>query len=170
MEQVVTKLHHVMLEKNLQENKKDMSINFQKATLEDISALLEIEKTTMGLKTYSGYFTEEEIKYYIKNDVVYFIKKNDEIVGSISYEIKGERHVYLSGLVIKPAFQGQGLAKQAIAKLLEELDRFKVIDLAVHPDNLSAVKLYESFGFVVKDRKEDFFGDGESRLIMVLEK
>ncbi|MFA6422338.1 MAG: GNAT family N-acetyltransferase [Candidatus Buchananbacteria bacterium] len=147
-----------------------MVISLQRVTLEDATTLLEIEKTTAGLKTYSGYFTEEEIKNYINNDIVYFIKKNDEIVGSISYEINDEEHAYESGLVIKPEFQGRGLAKQALAKLLEELSKFKVVDLAVHPDNISALKLYESFGFVIKERKENFFGDGEPRLIMVLEK
>lgn len=158
-----------MSEKKLQENK-DTLISLQRVTLEDVQALLEIEKTTMGLKTYSGYFTEEEIKNYINNDIVYFIKKNDEIVGSISYEIKDEGHAYESGLVVKPEFQGQGLAKQALAKLLEELSKFKLVDLAVHPDNVSAIKLYESAGFVIKERKENFFGDGEPRLIMVLER
>ncbi len=158
-----------MSEKKLQENK-DTSINLQRVTLEDAQALLEIEKTTMGLKTYSGYFTEEEIKNYINSNVVYFIKKNDKIVGSISYEIKDEGHARESGFVIKPEFQGQGLARKALAKLLEELSRFKLVDLAVHPENISALRLYESFGFVVKDRKDNYYGDGEPRLIMVLEK
>jgi ribosomal protein S18 acetylase RimI-like enzyme len=147
-----------------------MSLSLQRVTLEEAQTLLEIEKTTRGLKTYFGYFTEEEIKNYISNDIVYFIKKDDEIVGSISYEIKSEERAYLSGLVIKPEFQGQGLAKQALTRLLEELNRFKVIDLAVHPDNISALKLYESLGFVVKDRKESYYSDGEPRLILVLEK
>ena len=146
-----------------------LEIKLQRATLDDVQTLLEIEKTTIGIKTYSGYFTEEEIKDYIKNTVVYLIKKGNDIAGSISYEIKDENHADLSGLVIKPEFQKQGLAKKALAKLLEELNKFKLIDLVVHPDNVSALKLYESFGFVVKCRKENFYGDGEPRLVMVLE-
>ena len=50
-----------------------MSLNLQRVTLKDAQTLLEIEKTTKGLKTYFGYFTEEEIKNYINNDIVYFI-------------------------------------------------------------------------------------------------
>lgn len=146
-----------------------MSINLQRATLQDVQVLLEIEKTTEGLKTYSGYFTEEEMKNHIINNVVYLIKKDDEIIGSISYRIKDEEHAYESGLVVKPEFQGQGLAKQALAKLLEELKDYKFIDLTVHPDNISALNIYKSFGFTIKERKENFYGDGEPRLIMVLE-
>lgn len=138
-----------------------------KATSKDIQALLDIEKTTMGLRTYSGYFQEKEIKEWISHDCVYLIKNNDKITGSISYEIKNKDHAYISGLVIKPEFQRQGLAKKASMKLLEDLANYEKIDLVTHPDNFSAVKLYKSLGFIEIDRKENFFGDGEPRIIMV---
>lgn len=138
-----------------------------RATNKDIQTLLEIEKTAKGLKTYSGYFTEEGIKEWLDSDIMYLIKKEEIIVGSISYEVKDEKHAYISGLIIKPEFQKQGLAKKATTKLLEELKNYKKIDLVTHPDNVNAVKLYKSLGFVEKDRKENFFGDGEPRIIMV---
>jgi len=137
-----------------------------RATIKDTQTLLEIEKTTVGLKIYSGYFTEKEIEEWVNNDTVYLIKNDEVIVGSISYEVKNKDHVYISGLVIKPEFQKQGLAKQAMILLFEELKSYKQISLAVHPDN-HAVKLYESFGFITKSREENYFGDGEPRLIMV---
>ncbi|HRZ34044.1 MAG TPA: GNAT family N-acetyltransferase [Candidatus Moranbacteria bacterium] len=141
-----------------------------KATNKDVQVLLEIEKTTIGLKTYSGYFQEEEIKKWISNDIVYIIKNDGKIIGSIAYEIKNNDHAYISGLVIKPEFRKQGLAKKATVKLLEELKNYKKIDLVTHPDNVDAVKLYESLGFIEFGRKENFFGDGESRIIMVKNK
>ncbi len=153
-----------------QENKKESNVELQKTTLKDIQTLLDIEKTTRELKTYSGYFTEEEIKDYISSDVVYFITKEGKIAGSISYEIKDTNHAYLSGLVIRPEFQRQGLAKQALGKLFEELKGYELVDLVVHPENSSALNLYKSFGFVVKERIENYYGDGEPRLRMVLEK
>lgn len=152
-------------------NKKNNSIIvFRKATKDDIKELLDIEKTTIGLKTYSGYFTEEEIAEWISDDIVYLIKKAGTIIGSISYEIKSEEHAYISGLVIRPEFQKQGLAKKATEKLLEELAKYKKIDLVTHPDNNGAVKLYKSLGFVEIGTKDNFFGDGEPRLIMVLKR
>lgn len=137
-----------------------------RATVEDIQILLDIEKTAIGLKVYSGYFTEKEIGEWVKNEIVYLIENNGKVIGSISYEVKEKNHAYISGLVIKPEFQKQGMAKQAMILLFEKLKNFKHLSLAVHPDN-HAVKLYESFGFVVKSRKENYFGDGEPRLIMV---
>lgn len=147
--------------------KENIPVVFERATLENTQALLDIEKTTKGLKTYSGYFKEEEIREWLSSDIVYLIKNNDAIIGSIAYEIKGKDHAYISGLVIKPKFQKQGLAKKATIKLLEELTGYEKIDLVTHPDNAGAVKLYKSLGFVEVGRKENFFGDGEPRIIMV---
>jgi ribosomal protein S18 acetylase RimI-like enzyme len=138
-----------------------------RATLQDTQILLDIEKTTTGLKTYSGYFTEKEIAEWTSNDIVYLIKNYNTIIGSIAYEVKGKDHAYISGLVIKPEFQKQGLAKEATTKLLEKLAGYEKIDLVTHPDNVGAVKLYKSLGFVETGRKENFFGDGEPRITMV---
>lgn len=141
-----------------------------KATSKDIQALLDIEKTTTGLKTYSGYFTKKEVKDWISHDCVYLIKNNDNIVGSISYKIKSKDRAYISGLVIKTEFQRQGLAKKASMKLLEELASYEKVDLVTHPNNFGAIKLYESLGFIEVDRKDNFFGDGEPRIVMVRER
>ncbi|MEK7553073.1 MAG: N-acetyltransferase [Patescibacteria group bacterium] len=147
-----------------------MPIEFQRVTIKDAQTLLDIEKTATSLKTYSAYLTGEEIKDCINNNVVYFIKRDNKIAGSISYKIKNKNRAYQIGLIIKPEFQRQGLAKQALKKLLNKLKNFKIIDLVVHPDNVFALKPYKSFGFIVKNRKENYYDDGEPRLIMVLKK
>lgn len=137
-----------------------------RATNKDIQKLLKIEKTTIGLKVYSGYFTEEEVEGYVKDSIVYLIKNNNDIVGSISYDIINSNHADVSGLVIKPEFQKQGFAKKAMELLFRELKDYKKLSLVVHPDN-HALKLYKSLGFIEDSRKENYFDDGEPRLIMV---
>lgn len=136
-----------------------------RATAKDMPTLLEIEKTTIGSRVYSRWSSEKEMKERLDYEVVYLIKNNEVIVGSISYEIKDTNHADISTLVIKPEFQRQGLAKQAMKMLLEKLKGFKKLTLEVHPDNHS-VKLYESLGFITESRKEDYY-DGEPRLIMI---
>jgi len=101
---------------------------------------------------------------------VYLIEKNGEVVGNVSYERKSPDRVYISGLVVGSRFQGQGIGQAAMVKILEELKGTKRIELATHPDNKAAIALYESLGFVIESRKENYFGDGEPRLIMSLEK
>lgn len=136
-----------------------------RATTGDIQKLLEIEKTTVGLKLYSGYFNEKEVEEYVKNSIVFLIKNNDDIVGSISYDVIDSEHADISGLVIKPEFQKKGFARKAMELLFEKLKDYKKLSLVVHPDN-HALKLYESLGFKVESRKENYFGDGEPRMVM----
>lgn len=84
------------------------------------------------------------------------------------YEIKGPEHAYLSGLVIDPSFQGRGIGREVLSMILDKLKDFKRIDLVTHPDNVRALKLYQSLGFVVEARKENYYDDGEPRLVLAL--
>ena len=114
--------------------------------------------------------TEDEWRVALEIGVVYLIQKDGVTVGNISYEKKGEHHVHISGLVVVPKFQHQGIAREALKEALVDLEGVARVDLVTHPDNSGALKLYESLGFIVESRKENFFGDGEPRLILVLKK
>lgn len=146
------------------------AVYLKRATYEDIPALIEIEQTAAGTKIYVPMLTEDEWLVALDIGTVYLINKKGVVVGDISYEKKGEHHVHISGLVVMPQFQGQGIAREALTEVLVELEGFERIDLVTHPDNEKALKLYQSLGFVVESRKENFFGDGEPRLILVLKK
>lgn len=144
------------------------NVFLQKAAIEDIDALLSLEKSVSGKNIYSQMLEKNEWLEELQKSTVYLIKNGGIVVGSISYEIKNDDHAYISGLVIDPHFQNQGIAKEALSKVLEELRETKRIDLVTHPDNVAALKLYKSFGFIVESRKEDYYGDGEPRLVLSL--
>ncbi|MFH0852134.1 MAG: GNAT family N-acetyltransferase [bacterium] len=143
-------------------------IILKKANLEDIPTLLEIEKSVAGTNIYSPMVEDADWKEEFQKCEVYLIEHNNMVIGNLSYEKKENDHVYISGLVIKPEFQGQGIGRKVLIKLLEELKDMRRIDLVTHPDNHHALKLYQSLGFIVESRKENYFGDGEPRLVLVL--
>lgn len=147
-----------------------MVINIRRAITSDIPTLINLENSVAGTKIYSPMLTEDEWIEELKKSVVYLIEKENIVVGNISYEKKDKDHAYISGLVVDPKFQGQGIARKSLLQILEELKDFKRINLVTHPDNLKALKLYQSFGFTIESRKENFFGDREPRLILVLQK
>lgn len=148
-----------------------MTISLRKADNSDIEKLVELEKSVAGDKTSSIIpSTMAEWAEDIKNGVVYLIQKDGVVVGDIQYEKKGEGHMQITGLVVKPEFQRQGIAREALTQILEELKNFKRIDLTTHPKNTKALELYKSLGFVVESEKEDYYGDGQPRLILVLQK
>lgn len=145
-------------------------IHLKKATVSDIPQLIIIEKSVGGTKTYSAMHTKEEWLEELEKSTVYLIRRDGEIVGNTSYEMKSKDHAYLSGLTIESRFQGQGIAREALQQVLEELKDIQRIDLVTHPENAKALTLYQSFGFNVESRKENYFDDGEPRLMLVLEK
>lgn len=142
------------------------NLNLKKATGDDLEDLLALERTAEGIKTYSAMTDPEEFLSEIKNNEVFVIEKEGKIVGSIMYEIKSPEHIYLSGLVVDPRFQGQGIARQAMEIILADLTDKNRIDLVTHPENTKAINLYKSLGFVIEGQKENYFGDGESRVVM----
>ena len=145
-------------------------ITFQKATINDVDTFIEIEKTSVGLKMYSSMTDPEEAKKEIENNEVYFIKKDGQIVGSTEYQIKSPGEAYLGGLIIKPEYREQGIARKAIEFRLEKLKGIKRLWLVTHPHNSKMIKMYLSYGFIVEAWKDNYFGDGQPRLILAREK
>ena len=150
---------------------KSIKIIFKKAAGKDIPVLLEIEKSVSGKRTYSPMLTKEEwLEALKKNTMIYLLEMSSKIVGEVSYKIKSSDHAYIDGLVVMPEFQGKGIAREAMKILLKKLKSFKRIDLVTHPENEIAVNLYKSLGFATKKVIENYFGDGEPRLLLVFTK
>ena len=139
------------------------NITLKLATEKDIPIYIEIEKSLSNLKTYSNMTDSEETKEEFKNNTVYMIENNNKAVGSIQYKIINSDHIHISGLVVSPKYQHQGIGKLALKQILEKFKDIKKIDLVTHPEN-PVLNLYKSFGFVVRKRIENYFGDGEPRV------
>lgn len=151
------------------ESNESAAVVLQPATESDIETLLDIERSVVGPVTYSGMLEVADWKEEFENCSVFLIRNGNEVVGSISYEVKSPDHIYISGLVVKPEFQGKGIATTALKQVLAKYANAKRIDLVTHPDN-PALKLYESLGFKVESRVENYWGEGEPRLVLALER
>lgn len=148
----------------------DMNLTLKKAQVKDIPTLISLERAVSATKLFSAMLTEKEWAEAFARDEIYLIEADGAVVGELSYEMKSPAHVYLSGLVVDPRFQKKGIGRGAIQLVLEKLKSVPRIDLVTHPENEAAVRLYESFGFITTERMENYFGDGEPRIRMVLER
>jgi ribosomal protein S18 acetylase RimI-like enzyme len=146
-------------------------IIIKKAEIKDIPALLAIENKSTGLKTFSAMTTEKEWLSELSNEnvTIYLILKDNAVVGDTSYEKMPDGSFHVTGLVIEPQYQKQGIGRQAMKMILDELKDAKRIELVTHPENAPAIKIYTSFGFKIKERIENYFGDGEPRIRLVKE-
>jgi ribosomal-protein-alanine N-acetyltransferase len=148
---------------------KEPHISMEEASEADMDALIDIEKSVPKTNAYSPMLTERGWERELAENTVYLIKSGDIPVGSIAYAEKSPEHVYISGVIVRPEYQGRGIATNAIKEVLEKYPNASRIDLVTHPEN-PALGLYESLGFKVEERKENYFGDGEPRLVLALTK
>jgi ribosomal protein S18 acetylase RimI-like enzyme len=146
------------------------SLTFERATEKDAEMFLDLERSALDSPTYSPTTDPAEALEELEKNVVYFIREGDEIVGSVMYQMKAPDHAYISGLIVRPDYQGRGIGREAMIKVLEELKGVPTIDLVTHPDNARAIQLYESLGFTIGERLENHFDDGEPRVVMTLKR
>ena len=151
------------------ERQESMPVSLENASEADIQELIDTEKSVSGPHTYSPTLDESEWKEELKKNSVYLIKVAGRTVGNFSYEQKSPEHLYISGIVVSPEFQGRGIAKTVLTQFLNQHKEVMRIDLVTHPDN-PALKLYQSLGFEVESRQENYWGEGEPRLVLVLSK
>lgn len=145
------------------------SIELRRATENDLDEFIALEKSVDEDRTYSAMADLTEASEQLHDSKTYFILEDGKIVGNVSYEMKSPDHAYVSGLMVHPDYQNRGIGRAAMLKILDELKGIPVIDLVTHPENDVAIKLYESLGFTRGDIIENYFGDGESRMVMTLQ-
>ena len=144
------------------------AVTLSRITADDIKIYADIENSVIDPKTYPWTVTSEEAAERIGDkNFSYFIKKDGRIVGNLRYRMKAPDHAYITSIVVRPEFQGQGIGREAMEILISgELNGVRRIDLVTHPDNTKAIAMYTKLGFVAESKKENYYGDGEPRLVM----
>jgi putative acetyltransferase len=82
------------------------------------------------------------------------------------------RHTGSLGMMVHDQFQGRGIGRELLETLLHVADNFlglTRVELEVYPDNVRAVRLYESCGFEHEGRKRKaVWRHGEHQDILVM--
>ncbi|MGV0642682.1 ribosomal protein S18-alanine N-acetyltransferase [Mycolicibacterium sp. XJ879] len=78
-------------------------------------------------------------------------RAQDKLVGYAGIARLGRKRPYeyeIHTVGVDPAYQGQGIGRELVARLLE-IASDAMVFLEVRTDNEAAIKLYESLGFVI---------------------
>lgn len=75
---------------------------------------------------------------------------------------------YVAELVVSPDYRREGRAKRLLAAAFDRLrdEGCSRVRLAVHPDDETARRLYDSMGFEEVGREEDFYADGSEARVL----
>jgi ribosomal protein S18 acetylase RimI-like enzyme len=143
-------------------------VELHRISQDDLDEYLAFEKKVES-RTYTSAQNREEAEEEFAQGPMYFIKQAGKVVGTVSYSIQEDGSAYINGLAIDPEYQGQGLGRAVLEQILEQVKDASRVWLVTHPENNRAIALYGSFGFKVTDRIENFHGDGEPRIVLILE-
>lgn len=86
-------------------------------------------------------------------------------IGAFVHEQPGTAWIIRLGVL--PEFRHQGIGEKLVGALLSCLvskGAFEIL-LSVSPDNLPARRIYRQYGFHTVERRNNYFGEGEDRLI-----
>lgn len=94
---------------------------------------------------------QEYAQLFRERGQVYGIYSDEQLAGFYWIELRGET-LHLHGLILKDAFQGQGIGTAVLQKLEQEYrDQAQVIELGVDQTNAGAKALYERLGYETAD-------------------
>ncbi|CUS48466.1 MAG: ribosomal-protein-alanine N-acetyltransferase [Idiomarinaceae bacterium HL-53] len=138
----------------------------QRAQFEDLEALAEIEAQCYGKNAYPFlFFAQAQMQW--PNSLWVSRGEREVVTGYILMSPGAETDSWwLMSILITPTVRGQGVGQALLSHALNELNGAKTIYLTVAPANLSAIQLYEKFGFESIRTLENALGPGETRLLM----
>jgi ribosomal protein S18 acetylase RimI-like enzyme len=144
-----------------------MVLSYRRATVDDALLFAGLEHKITVPRLYAPALSIAQARKEIIENELFFIMYDGQAIGSVAYQIRASGgEAYLSNLAVDPAFQRRGVARQALRFFFEACAVAKRYSLVTHPENAAALGLYQSEGFVVEDRRESYFGDGEPRLLL----
>jgi [ribosomal protein S18]-alanine N-acetyltransferase len=145
-----------------------MRFTLQRASVEDVETLLAFERRVANPRIYGPIFDRARAAEEINTSTFYFIKMGDAVIGTAAYRLRSDESMYISNVAVDPIYRHRGVARAVMTRFLEQCKEAPRVDLVTHPENEIALKLYTSLGFKVQSREENYFGDGEPRLVLVL--
>ena len=138
----------------------------RRAVATDVDMIVAFETEVMDKKLYGKPLDHTAATSEIETNAYYLHLSEGRVVATGSIRRREDGSAYLSNIAVHPNVRRTGLARAMLNHLLSLSDGATSIDLAVHPENQAARALYVSQGFTPTHTHENFFGDGEPRLVM----
>ncbi|MGR5057702.1 GNAT family N-acetyltransferase [Vibrio rotiferianus] len=133
----------------------------------DIDAIFKLEQKLFGHHAYPQFFFRQSFDCWPQGLLI--AKEEDQITGYVLMATSDEQNTHwILSLAVDSQHRGKGIARSLVENVIAKASSGSIIKLTVDPNNAPAYKLYTSLGFKVLEKEEDYFGDGEPRLVMAL--
>lgn len=136
-------------------------------SLHDLYRHPAVSRTTLQMPSQEISRTEQRINHTDRRLHRYVAVGDGNVVGNITlYQNNNVREAHKAdlGMMVHPAYWGQGIGSKLMETVLELADdwlNLKRVELEVNTDNPAGVNLYQKFGFKVEGTKRfHTYGDG----------
>ena len=126
----------------------------------DLQAILTIENASFDADAWPL----DEFEAYLQfcPEMFYVLETPDGAIAAYSITRLHRRHAELVSIATAPAYRGRGLGARLLKRSMNAARRAgaESMWLTVRPDNIGALRLYESLGFRRTRRVRDYYADG----------
>lgn len=147
-----------------------MNLTIRKMTVDDVSAVVDLDK-----KSFSLPWPERSFRFELTDNPAsrcWVAEREGNVVGMIVvWLIVDEAHV--ATIAIDPEYRRQGIGKRLLAHALRHMirDGARSSFLEVRESNRAAQEMYRKFGYEVTGRRRRYYRDNdEDAILMSLER
>lgn len=145
-------------------------ITIGRANPRDFLAIAALDRQAWGTNRHSTYIPDGEHAWRLWTEFahVFCARDSESVVGAVLAFPCLEENLYcLHKVFVDRASRGQGLGGQLFEAVFEALDAESAdCFLTVDPENASAIRLYENWGFTDRRFVEGFYREEEDRLVL----
>ncbi|OQQ04697.1 GNAT family N-acetyltransferase [Vibrio campbellii] len=133
----------------------------------DLASVHALEHVLFGHHAYPQFFFRQVFDCWPQGLLI--AKEEDQIAGYVLMATSDEQNTHwILSLAVDSQHRGKGIARSLVENAIAKVSSGSIVKLTVDPNNAPAYKLYTSLGFKVLEKEEDYFGDGEPRMVMAL--
>lgn len=136
-----------------------LNLTFKQCDESDLPTLWEIEQQMKDCPLFCVAADQEEFGACLKQNTFFIIYKADEVAGYCAYGERNKDLAEIHSMAILKQFRRKGIGTQALEMMLEKLRDYKTIMVFTHPENNNSLRLYLKHGFVIKEWRENYFGN-----------
>ncbi|MDO8646615.1 MAG: GNAT family N-acetyltransferase [Candidatus Planktophila sp.] len=142
-------------------------IRYRDANELDIPVLVSLDKLLFPYSPWSSSQYREEISSPTRHFIV-ALDDAKNIIGCAGVFAPGGTAADILTVGVIPEHRGQGIARALMALITEwaKMQGSNAMMLEVKIDNLEAISLYESLGYLKLNIRKDYFGSGLDALVM----
>ena len=136
----------------------------------ELGQIYELEKQIFEPMNYP-LFVIKQFYDFMRQMMLVAVNEQNEVIGYTLGGMNSEEQIgWILSLATRQNYQGQGIGRSITEEILDVLRSkgAKDIHLTAHPENKPAIQLYNKLGFETVEEVQDYYGDGEPRLVMRL--